>query len=464
MEEEDVRRQAVDALVARAGGVWDSFPDPEVGRILLPRLEGATMPKNTVDSNEYGLREESFAVPKPTGTTRIVLLGDSFVFGASVPKEERFGVFLAQMLRQRAKVKGAVEVLHVGMSSWNIRAEVSYLQRNISNFQPDLVVQVLVSNDLDDSGTVRGFGAVADFTPQRPGQTTSFRSTWSINGLKLGFRKLNHINHALSYESRRRFQEAAADLERLEGHLARSGIGYLVVLAWKDEPRIAGPHLLGDLAEEEITFLPRSHRLDRRFHVARSDPHWSPEGHERVARFLMGAIEERGLLPGLELEPWPEAVELFQTLHREGVEEADPRRLPDLADLVETLDSKVDMKNLNEQVARQVYGGVMGNGMVAPYAAILLGRGSGRRIRILGATLGRAELEGTRLAIFADEVLLTTVTLPRKGRLDLEFPLPKEILERPSFDVRFVADNFAYVGRDLRLCASFRLKSVEVLQ
>lgn len=461
MGEEEVRRRAVEELVERARGVWDSFPDPDVGRLLQPRLKHGKTRKGPVSSNRFGLRERDFAVPKPEGLLRVVILGDSFVFGAGVEPGERVGVHLERMLRRRSGQE--VEAIHVGMGSWNVLAETSYLRRNLGHFEPDLVVHVLVSNDLDDSGTVRGFGGVANFTSQRPRQTTTFRTAWPINGLDLGFRKLNHLNHALGWESERRFAEASADLGRLASDLGRAGIPYLVVLSWADEPQIAAPRLLEGLPDDAVTFLPESHRRDSRFRISASDPHWNPRGHARVARFLYGAIEKRHLLAETDLEPWSDAAELFRSLHREGFQQAYPDPPFQPSRKIRSLRTVVDMETLDEHAARQIYGGIQGDGLVAPYAAVLLKRDGATHLRVEGEATGRSELAGTEVRLFADEIPLGAVTLPEEGPVEARWPLPPEILERASFDARFVADDYAYFGRNLRLCGVFRLRRLGVV-
>ena len=460
----DVREAAVAELVERAQGNWDSHPDPDVGRVLLPNLQARKTAGTDTDSNAFGLRERPFEVPKPPWTTRVIVLGDSFIFGAGVTMEERCGVYLENMLRDRVKGQAPpIEVLHVGMGSWNIRAETAYLRRNLENFRPDLVVQVLVSNDIDDSGTVRGFGGVASFTSQRPAQTTSFRTFWPVDGLNLGFRHENHLNHALGYESRRRFREAEDDLLGLGQAVERSGARFLVVLSWQDAPEIAGPLLLRELPTAWVTSLPRSFRADSRYRISSSDPHWNPAGHARVAQFLFGAISARDLLPDLSLEPWPEAAELFETMHLEGINEADPQGSVDTTRFASEITARVDMTRLDETTARQIDGGIQGDGTVAPYAALVLRSKGHSRLHLVGETLGKAELEGMKVEVFADEILLETMVMPRLGTFDRTIPLPAAIVHRPTFDLRFAADDFAYLGDDLRLCGAFRLQVAEVL-
>jgi len=125
-DDPEVRRAAIAELVARGAGGWDSFPDPDVGRLLQQNLAGRMFEGFAVASDALGLREGPVAIPKPKGTTRIVLLGDSFVMGEGVEADDRLGVFLAKDLRERAAGSaGPIECLHFGLDTWNIVAETS---------------------------------------------------------------------------------------------------------------------------------------------------------------------------------------------------------------------------------------------------------------------------------------------------------------------------------------------------
>ena len=70
--------------------------------------------------------------------TRVVLLGDSFVFGYKTDQEDRLGVFLRRYLRERASDTAAeVECLHVAISSWNVQAECAYVRRQLGALRPE---------------------------------------------------------------------------------------------------------------------------------------------------------------------------------------------------------------------------------------------------------------------------------------------------------------------------------------
>src|SRR5262245_52085788 len=163
----EVKREAIKELVGLGKDAWDTFPDPTVARVLQPGLKLKKAGAVEIESNEVGLRERLYAMPKNDGTTRVVILGDSFVFGNAVKAEDRLGVFLERLLADHAaRPHGQVEVLHVGASSWNILAECAFLRRQLSLITPDIVIQVVVRNDLSDNPGARGFGTISSWTPR----------------------------------------------------------------------------------------------------------------------------------------------------------------------------------------------------------------------------------------------------------------------------------------------------------
>src|SRR5574342_198728 len=114
-DDASVRKEAVAELISKEGGGWDTFPDPEVGRLLQPGTESRSIDgeKFVVSANGVGLREKEFAMPKPAGVVRVVLLGDSFVFGTGVAENDRLGAFLRGYLTSNAgDPKKRIECLH----------------------------------------------------------------------------------------------------------------------------------------------------------------------------------------------------------------------------------------------------------------------------------------------------------------------------------------------------------------
>ena len=81
----------LERLLEESQGFYDSHPDADVGHLHLPGLQGREFVRQPVHTNALGLREREIATPKPPGTVRVLLLGDSFVFGWGVAADRRLG-------------------------------------------------------------------------------------------------------------------------------------------------------------------------------------------------------------------------------------------------------------------------------------------------------------------------------------------------------------------------------------
>ena len=99
--------------------------------------------------NGQGMRDDrEFARAKPAGTLRIVSLGDSFTIGYEADVRETFSAVLERELRAAGR---PVEVLNAGVSGYSNAEECLYLERELFNYQPDVVLVSFFSNDLVDN-------------------------------------------------------------------------------------------------------------------------------------------------------------------------------------------------------------------------------------------------------------------------------------------------------------------------
>jgi len=113
----------------------------------------------TVDTPEYsvtyafnraGFRADHEYGPKPAGTFRVLLLGDSFTMGAGVEERDTFARRLEALLRERSS--GPLEVVNTGIPGYGTREESILLAETIDQLAPDLVVlNFFVGNDLADN-------------------------------------------------------------------------------------------------------------------------------------------------------------------------------------------------------------------------------------------------------------------------------------------------------------------------
>lgn len=96
-----------------------------------------------------GLRNPEITVPKPSGTFRILNLGDSIAFGWEVPEEATYGRVLDDLLNEAAPASLTFEVINAGVPTWNMETEGNYLLEEGLGYEPDLVIlEFSVVNDV----------------------------------------------------------------------------------------------------------------------------------------------------------------------------------------------------------------------------------------------------------------------------------------------------------------------------
>lgn len=102
-----------------------------------------------VRTNSFGLRTPEVAVPKPAGTRRILLLGDSFTFGFKASEDTVFGRRLEHRLRARPALP-SVEVVNAGVLSYCPLLEFLQYRHALHVLEPDLVILNFDMSDVQD--------------------------------------------------------------------------------------------------------------------------------------------------------------------------------------------------------------------------------------------------------------------------------------------------------------------------
>ena len=117
--------------------------------------------------NSYGLRGEEFAVPKPAGSRRVYMAGDSFTFGMGVPDVSQVMPSLVEsQLNSEIPVEGveAVEVLNGGMLRGSLPRDWWRKWQQVGeDFDPDVVIIVFFLRDGTNTGSIPAFfGVIRD--------------------------------------------------------------------------------------------------------------------------------------------------------------------------------------------------------------------------------------------------------------------------------------------------------------
>jgi len=116
---------------------------PTRGWALKPNVRDADpYGPGSLNSNSAGMRGvREFSEQPPSGTTRILLLGDSFAFGEEVADHETFAHRLEELLPR-------VEVLNLGVHGYGHDQMLVYLREEGLRYHPDIVIVGFVQDDM----------------------------------------------------------------------------------------------------------------------------------------------------------------------------------------------------------------------------------------------------------------------------------------------------------------------------
>jgi len=106
-------------------------------------------PGAEIEINAQGFRDRGFPLEKEPQTFRIVVLGDSIVWGHGLELADTFAKQLERMLTESCK--RGFEVLNFGVSGYSTRQEVELYRVRASLFHPDLVIVGYCLNDYGES-------------------------------------------------------------------------------------------------------------------------------------------------------------------------------------------------------------------------------------------------------------------------------------------------------------------------
>ena len=277
-------------------------PDPELGWRQQPgthRWSGAS-----ITINAKGLRGAELPYPKPTGSLRLLWLGDSVLVGDRIADDER--IFPEQVGKQLAERRGSrVETVNAGVSGYSPWQEEAWFEKEGLRYQPDLVIVVFVLNDVTERLELVRFGGY-----------------WE--GWQLGHTSSSRLAHLLRQSSTIFFARKLAGLARY-GSDAQAGaraaelVDVRELAERPDDPRVgeAWSAALADL--DRILGTARQHGIPvatvaAPFAFQLAEPSLPAAPQERLARWA----SERGV-PLLDLLPPLRAAQRDENLRPEDL-------------------------------------------------------------------------------------------------------------------------------------------------
>jgi len=124
---------------------WEEFEfHPTRGFALgrdLSMVDWDTDFKVTRKHNSHGFRSPEIPVEKPPDRTRVMIVGDSFVYGLGVENEEAFPQVLEQL-------EPSLQVINAGVPAYSGAEELVQLREEIGIWKPDIVIVAYFWNDL----------------------------------------------------------------------------------------------------------------------------------------------------------------------------------------------------------------------------------------------------------------------------------------------------------------------------
>jgi hypothetical protein len=119
--------------------------DPIIGHEHRPNADAFLMGAR-VTTNSAGFRDEEIPLEKRPGSTRVMMLGDSVLFGWGARQDETVAARLQQAWRRAGR---DIDVINTGVGNYNTTMEVEFFLTRGHRYKPDIVVLNYFINDAE---------------------------------------------------------------------------------------------------------------------------------------------------------------------------------------------------------------------------------------------------------------------------------------------------------------------------
>ena len=125
--------------------------------------------------NSIGLRGPEATVPKPSGESRVLWLGDSLVFGIGANYENTLPAIVERKANENVAGK-SYRVVNMGVPSYNTEQELIQLETTGLSLEPDAIILMFATNDIEKKGWVfdKRESRFADFAQRSYALSTLF--------------------------------------------------------------------------------------------------------------------------------------------------------------------------------------------------------------------------------------------------------------------------------------------------
>lgn len=271
--------------------------DPNLGHEHIPGGQAVLMGV-PVEISSQGLRDREFAIPKPAGVYRTLVLGDSMTFGWGAKFDDTYAKVLERKLNEETRDGLRFEVVNSGVGNYNTVQETTWLDRRGWHFEPDLVLLAFYVNDAEPTPVER-----QSWLAQRSQFYVFASSTGIAVGRMLGFTPtFDAYYRGLYYDDAPGWQACQAAL----GQLVDACREREIKVRWLLIPELhfpGGKYPFGEVhaavtALAERDGVPALDLQDafagippRELWVSPGDAHPNALAHERIAERLLAWLE-----------------------------------------------------------------------------------------------------------------------------------------------------------------------------
>jgi hypothetical protein len=155
---------------------------PDIPYLLKPHLR-TQWAGGDICSNSDGLRNCSDYTKDHPNSRRILVVGDSLVFGYGVGQEQTISAHLQNLLSDTSANAGnkPVEVINVGIEGFSAINEAALIDCFLDKYSPDIIVWLLIPNDWDDALAVTPEGTMTTNRGSYAAAAQWLRMTWGIS-------------------------------------------------------------------------------------------------------------------------------------------------------------------------------------------------------------------------------------------------------------------------------------------
>lgn len=267
--------------------------DPQAGFYPLPN-QATDREGGRVEINAYGMRAPDYPPRKADAAFRILMLGDSTLFGGSyIDQRELYSSRLEMHLRNMARGR-RVELLAMGVNGWGPFHQLGYVEK-FGSFDADLAIIALPIGDINRP--FYGLEALPFLDHRRPPrlalEEVINHLAWRLRTTQLGAPSLQYQqwNSARGLEAYARLARLLSDrgaevrFEVLPSRSAASGA------VGKDERRnVERLHALITAAGPFRVAFPAGFGRRARGRLYQDDVHLSVDGHRLYAGYLRDRV------------------------------------------------------------------------------------------------------------------------------------------------------------------------------